>query len=180
MDPAIKKAKTTLDMNGDGVRDSVFLLGRPGPDGSSMWKDVRLAMVDGAAGALTVYAAGDANTGYAPHLWIGFLGDATHKDVLVRIESGGSGGTWYYSLFTLKDGLPAPVVDPYALTAGISQEASVRFLPGFLVEVRMPSAHVQWVLDVSDRSAEYTALGFYDEQGRLLTSREGWVDPLVS
>lgn len=169
-------------MNGDGARDSVLLLGRPGPDGGSMWRDVYPAVVDGATGSLTAYPLNDGNAGYSPQLWIGFLGDATQKDILVRIESGGSGGTSYYSLFTLKDGLLVPVVDPATLTAGISQEASVRFLPGFLVEVRIPSTHVQWTLDVSDRRAEYTALGLYDEEGRLLTSRGmggsfGLIDP---
>ncbi|HHY68046.1 MAG TPA: hypothetical protein GX517_12785, partial [Alicyclobacillus sp.] len=168
------------DMDGDGVRDSVLLLGTRRPDNGAMWWNISPAVVDGATGASHIFRLDGEDQGYSPLLWVGPLGETGQKVILASIETGGSGGTSYYSLWTVKDGLLHPVIDPAALSDGVAKKASVRFLPGFLAELRIPSVHVQWTFDVSDRKDEYIALGLYNDQGRLLKNQEGWVDPLSS
>lgn len=168
------------DINGDGVRDSVLLIGRAGPPETALWQNMRAAVVDGSSGKVALGSVGDHTVGYGPHLWVGSVEHPGQKEMLVQIHPEGNGEWSYYSLLAFKNGAIVPVVDQTTLTAGISKDSSVQFLPGFLAEVRMPSAHLQWVFDVSDWKVPYMVGELYDEQGKLLKPRTGWVDPLAS
>lgn len=88
------------DVNGDGTPDQVYLIGNPtGDTTSSFVQNIQLVVVDGRSGVRYTSQLKD-NAGYNARL---FLGDFTGErvdNILVSIDSGGSGGFTYNYIFS--------------------------------------------------------------------------------
>ncbi len=81
------------DINGDGIMDVVFLTAVKSIEPSSPYlKQITLNIQDGATNKVhTVTLNANGNSGYNPTVFLAdFTGDRV-KDILVRIDSGGSG-----------------------------------------------------------------------------------------
>ncbi|HEU5140050.1 MAG TPA: FG-GAP-like repeat-containing protein, partial [Bacillales bacterium] len=97
VNPSIVTAKYG-DVNGDGVVDIVYLTAVKTPD-SPLWENITLVIQDGRTHQYQQMPLKN-NMGYNPTL---FLGDVTGDkvdDILVAIDTGGSGGAVYAYVFS--------------------------------------------------------------------------------
>lgn len=166
-------AERTADVNGDGVEDVVTLLGTPVSE-TVYWENLHMTVKDGATGETTDVALAE-NAGYAPQLWIGALTGEEKNDIFVSTASGGSGGYSYYSVFTFKDGVYAPIFDTESFNA--ENAYTVVYQDNELVAVTNVATGVRYLVSLSGREADYLS-GLYNEDGTLKTAIEGEVYPL--
>lgn len=166
-------AERTADVNGDGVEDVVTLLGTPVSE-TVYWENLHMTVKDGATGETTDVALAE-NAGYAPQLWIGALTGEEKNDIFVSTASGGSGGYSYYSVFTFKDDVYAPIFDTESFNA--ENAYTVVYQDNELVAVTNVATGVRYLVSLSGREADYLS-GLYNEDGTLKTAIEGEVYPL--
>lgn len=159
------------DLTGDGVQDTAYLTGTR-RTGSAAWQDIRLEIVDGASGKLTRLALAP-DTGYEPRLFIGSMTARGRGDVLVSVDSGGSGGIASYAIFAYMDGAYRRVFDTEAYNA--ASDYSVTFQDQYVVRAQSPGT--VYLIDISGRDEAYLS-EIYDENGALRQPQAGWVDPV--
>jgi len=161
------------DVTGDGIIDNVYLTGVRTPD-SPFIQDITLVVQNGASGAQSRVPLGD-NAGYNPTL---FLGDFTAdriNDILIGIDSGGSGGIMYHYVYTFVNNVPRLIFDYNAYNAAYTYE--VTYLDNYRVEVISKANNTKYVIDLTYKGAEY--LGeIYDANGKLKQPISGFVNPL--
>lgn len=171
--PPAETAVTTIaqaveDVNGDGVADTVTLTGKQVPD-AALWENLSLTVKDGATGETAELALYE-STGYDPQLWTGSLTAPESREIMVTLESGGSGGTCYYSVFGAKDGGYAPIFDTEAYCA--ENIFSVTFEDQYLVRVQSAADGTVCVLSLANREADYLN-ELYNEDGTLKSAATG-------
>jgi hypothetical protein len=158
------------DVNGDSVMDKVVLIGNK-PDPSSPFTDnISVCVEDGKTGQ-TICADPPFDGGYNASL---FLGDFTYDntpDILVRTESGGSGGYMYAFIYTLKDDRLDEAFDSDGFNAGNQYDAVFR--DNYKVEVTRAGTGKKFTIDLSSRKDDYSDI--YDQNGRLLKPVAGGV-----
>jgi len=159
------------DLTGDGVRETVYLTGTR-RTGSAAWQDIQLEILDGASGRITRRSLAQ-DAGYEPRLFLGPLTDRGRSDVMVSVDSGGSGGIASYTIFAYMDGAYRRVFDTEAYNA--ASDYTVTYQDQYVV--RALSRDMAYLIDISDRDAAYLS-EIYDENGVLRQPREGWVDPV--
>lgn len=79
---------------GNPAAGEVILSGIQRED-SVAWTEIRLTFENGASQELPV----PEDAGYQPRLWIGSLTGAGKRDILLSIDSGGSGAIGYYTVY---------------------------------------------------------------------------------
>ncbi len=158
------------DVNGDGVSDTVYLIGHKQAD-SSYVDTMKLTVENGADQKRTDVTL-DKMSGYQAKLVLrDFTGDET-VDALVTAASGGSGGWYYNQVVTLGD-TPAII---FGEKENNRDFISGRFLDGFKVEINA-GAGSGVIMDVHDRTADYLRLGLYNEEGKLQKQTKLMVTP---
>lgn len=86
------------DVNGDSLEDQVYLVGQETPD-SPYITNITLVIQDGRNNKFHSIPL-KTNTGYNPRLFLGdFTGSGT-DDILVSMDSGGSGGFGYFYIYS--------------------------------------------------------------------------------
>ncbi|MFM1651103.1 hypothetical protein ACI7RC_03255 [Brevibacillus sp. B_LB10_24] len=163
----------SADVNGDGVRDDVLLVGEREKD-SIYATNLRVVVEDGKTKKRVEQSVGEDNGGYDPTLFIGRFDDGKAKDVLVSMATGGSGGTSIYSLLSFTDNKPAQLIAQDKLNAGLQYD--VQFKDQYKVEVVNKVTKKQETIDLSKNKGEYIEMGIYDNSGKLLKATEGMVD----
>ncbi|MCR8980970.1 hypothetical protein [Brevibacillus laterosporus] len=166
------------DVNGDGVRDEVILIGHKEEGEKDRFAtDLTVAVKDGKTKKLTMGTVGKENTGYdEATLYIGAFNTDKHKDILVSAPTGGSGGLSTFSLLTFSDNKIVPLADQELLNKGV--EYDVVFKDGFKVEISSKATGKKETLDVSKNKKEYVETKVYDNNGKLLQETTGWADGL--
>ncbi|GBF34752.1 hypothetical protein DCCM_3872 [Desulfocucumis palustris] len=150
------------DVNGDGVLDTVSLTGNKSGGESSFADDIRLCVRDGKTGGDTC-AAPPFNAGYNANLFLGdFTGDDI-SDILVRIESGGSGGYLYGYVYTMRNNNLVKIFDSEDFNADSRYNAVFR--DNYKVEVTGANTNQTYTIDLSGRKSDYSDI--YDQNGRL-------------
>ncbi len=150
------------DVNGDGIIDSVSLIGNK-PDPESPFADnITVCVEDGKAGN-KICATPPFNAGYNANLFLAdFTGDNI-SDILVRIESGGSGGYLYAYVYSLEDNRLAIIFDSEAFNA--RSQFDVVFKDNYKVEVTQVNTNKKFTIDLSNRKDDYSDI--YDQNGML-------------
>lgn len=153
---------------GNPAAGEVILSGIQRED-SVAWTEIRLTFENGAPQELPV----PEDAGYQPRLWIGSLTGAGKRDILLSIDSGGSGAIGYYTVY-------ADQGDGYALVF-----CSDAYQPRYVItyengrRVRADSLENgrTYLIDLSDLDRTYLD-ALYDANGRLKAPRSGDVNPL--
>ncbi|EIW17445.1 MULTISPECIES: hypothetical protein [Pelosinus] len=159
------------DVNGDGVSDTVYLIGHKQEDSSSYVDSMKLIVENGADQKRTDVVL-DKMGGYQAELLLrDFTGDKT-VDALVTAASGGSGG-WYYNQVVALGEKPSILFGEQENNGG---SISGQFLDGFKVEIN-GGAGSGVTIDVHDRTADYLRLGLYNEEGKLQKQTKLMVTP---
>ncbi|MEH7334551.1 VCBS repeat-containing protein [Neobacillus drentensis] len=161
------------DIDGDGIKDNVFLTANKTPD-SPFWKDIKLVVQNGRTHKYE-YTTFKNNSGYNPTL---FLGDFTGKkgdDILVVIDTGGSGGAIYAYIFSTINGQLRQIFD--SDTFNESYKYDVTFENQYKAKVTSYHLKQKYILDLTYKGKEYLS-EIYNPQGILKAPINGWVNPL--
>ncbi len=170
--PSIVAAKRG-DIDGDGIMDHVFLTAHKTPD-SPFLKNITLSIQDGKTNHLQQITLNN-NAGYNPTL---FLGDFTGNkldDILVVIDTGGSGGAIYSYIFSNIDGQVRQIFNSDTFNENFTY--TVTYQDQYKAFVTNPKLREKYVLDLTYKGMNYLN-EIYNENGDLKAPIEGWVNPL--
>lgn len=161
------------DLTGDGFLDTVYLTGEK-TEGSPFWQNISLNVLYQHENTLErIYLKQSA--GYNPTIFLGdFTGDQV-DDILVVIDTGGSGGTIYAFVFSYTHGNIQQIFDVEEFNEISKYE--VDYDNYYQVNVVSSYPSKQYRLDLTYKGKEYLS-EIYDEDGILKEPIEGWVDPV--
>lgn len=161
------------DVNGDKIRDSVYVTGMKESD-VAIIKNLALVIQDGATGILTHIPLKE-KMGYNPALFLGdFTGEGV-KDILITISTGGSGGTTYNYVYSFVNNSPRLLFDSDVYNQMYQYE--VTYKDEYKVEVVSRMNNTKYLIDLTLRGPDYLN-EIYDADGQLKSAITGWVDPI--
>ncbi|HEY8889102.1 MAG TPA: VCBS repeat-containing protein [Clostridium sp.] len=161
------------DVNGDKIPDNVYLTGIKTPD-SPFIQNITLVIQNGMTGEFTSVSLRD-NAGYNPTL---FLGDFTGNgvdDILIGINSGGSGGIMYYYIYSFIKNVPQLLFDFNVYNDLYKYD--VTYKDNYKVEVISKNNNQKYIIDISNRGVDYLS-EIYDKFGKLKSPINGFVNPI--
>lgn len=161
------------DINGDRIPDNIYLTGTKTPD-SPFIQNITLLIQDGSTGRLTSIGLRE-NAGYNPYLLLAdFTGDGI-ADILISIDTGGSGGIMNHYIYTFLNNSPKLIFDSNVYNEKYTYD--VTFKDYYKVEVISKSNKEKYIIDISSRESKYLD-EIYDKRGRLKSPVSGFVNPL--
>lgn len=155
------------DVNGDGISDNVSLVGNK-QNGFS--DNIVVQIIDGLTGFITQIPLQN-NAGYNPTLFLGDFDLDKVSDILVVIESGGSGGYIFAYVISYKSNQPRIFFSSDVFNQ-LSQYKAV-FKNNYKVDVINVFTGKTYTLDLSNKKEEYSSI--YDKNGRLIKPVQGEV-----
>ncbi|WP_313893992.1 hypothetical protein [Psychrobacillus sp.] len=161
------------DVTGDGFRDIIYLMGDKTEE-SPFWQNITLVIMNERTNLHESIPLKE-NAGYNPTI---FLGDFTGNhvdDILIVIDTGGSGGIIYAYVFSFLEGKMQQVFDVDAYNERHKYE--VNYQNNFKATVVSASPSKKYTLDLMYKGKEYLS-EIYNENGTLKDPIEGWVDPV--
>jgi hypothetical protein len=161
------------DVDGDGTIDKVFLTADKTPD-SPFWQNITLVIRNGRTNQYHQIGMKN-NAGYNPTLFLGdFTGDKV-EDILVVIDSGGSGGMIYAYVFSQLNGRMRQIFDSDVFNE--RQTYDVTYEDYYRATVISHSQNEKYILDLTYKGKEYLS-EIYNPNGTLKEPIKGWVNPL--
>lgn len=163
------------DVTGDGKDDEIFLIGnKPSGTNSPFYDNIDLLIKDGATNKYIKIKFRE-NSGYNPTIFLGdFTGDRV-DDILISIDSGGSGAIGYYYIYSAVNNKPRQLFDFQAFNEEYKYE--VKFRDNYKVEVISKKMKEKYLLDISMRGKDYLT-EIYDKNGKLKNPIDGFVNPI--
>lgn len=163
------------DVNGDKIIDNVYLVGeRPYGLESPFTDNITLIIQDGKTNIFTRVLLKQ-NAGYNPTIFLGdFTGDKA-KDILISIDSGGSGGFAFYYIYSFIGNTPKQIFDYEKFNEKYKYD--VIYKDYYEVEVKEKNKNKKYIIDIKYKGDEYLS-EIYTEDGKLKAPIEGWVNPL--
>ena len=161
------------DVNGDRIIDNIYLTGIMTSDSPSV-QDITLVIQDGMTGRFTSIPLKQ-NIGYSPTIGLrDFTGDGV-DDILIGINTGGSGGIMYYYIYSFINNTPKLLFDFDVYNQ--QYEYQVNYKDNYKVEVISEENNKMYIIDISNKGEEYLN-EIYDKDGKLKEPIEGFVNPL--
>lgn len=162
------------DVNGDGRQETVYLIGNKPTQGSPYVENIIIAIYNQLNQPLAEISL-ENNSGYQPSLFLGdFTGDGI-DDILVNIDTGGSGGYVFSYIYSFVNNQPKQLFD--SDTFNDKNDFIVNYLDYYKIEIVTPSLNKKYVLDLSNKDREYLS-NIYDQNGILKNPLKGEVLPL--
>lgn len=163
------------DVNGDGVVDNVFLIGnKPYGDESPFVDNITLIIQCGRTQRFTRVNLKN-NAGYNPTIFLGNFTNDRAKEILITIDTGGSGGTIYSYVYSFLNNDLKKMFDSDKFND--EYEYSVTYRDNYKVDVISKNVGYVYTLDIEYKGKEYLS-EIYDENGKLKEPIEGFVRPL--
>lgn len=162
------------DVTGDGIEDKIYLIGNKEDDDAIFAENIILVVQNGATGRYIPVSL-ETNAGYGSRLFIGDFTKDGISDVKVSIDSGGSGGVAYYYIYSFNSRTPELIFDFEEFNQKYEYEVNYRDF--YKVEVINKTLEEIFIIDISDRDAEYLSEIYYAD-GTLKEPVEGDVLPL--
>lgn len=161
------------DVTGDGVPDNVSIMGTKTSE-SPYIQNMTLVVQNGSTGAASQIPLRE-NAGYNPTLFLGdFTGDGV-ANVLVSINSGGSGGMMYHYIYSFVNGNARLLFDFNVYNEHYQYE--VHYRDYYKVDVVSKNNKQKYVIDISGRDRQYLN-EIYNSNGKLKSPIAGFVNPL--
>lgn len=161
----------TADVNGDGILDTVFLYGNvDGPPG--IYADnITLVIRDGRSNKSTIVHLKD-NGGYNARLFLGDFNKDNIPDIMVSIDTGGSGGYGIFYIYSFRNNSLHELfnVDKY----NAIYTFQVNYEDYYKVRVESLQLNVFFIIDISNKGLDYLSQ-YYDENGILKNPLMGGV-----
>lgn len=163
------------DVNGDGIMDYVYAVGqKPSGIDSPFADNIQIVVLSPATGKYYSIPL-RSNAGYNPTIFLGdFTGDGV-QEILITIDSGGSGGGTFNYIYSFKNNEPKLMFDFEKYNEMYTYE--VIFRNNFKVEVISRKPNKRYVLDIAYKGKEYLT-EIYDSSGELKEPLQGFVNPL--
>ncbi|MEC2160766.1 VCBS repeat-containing protein [Virgibacillus halodenitrificans] len=162
------------DVNGDGTLDYVYITAVKAEASSPFLQDITLNIQDGATNRVySIPLNKDGNSGYQPTVFLGdFTGDGI-KDILVTIDSGGSGAFTFNYVYSFVNNQARVLFDFNKYNE--QNTYSVTYLDYYKVNVYSPATGQAYIVDISNRDADYLSQ-IYDVKGILKQPVQGMFD----
>ncbi|MGO1370032.1 MAG: VCBS repeat-containing protein [Senegalia sp. (in: firmicutes)] len=161
------------DVNGDNVSDNIYLTGERNPN-SPFVENITLVIQDGRTGRM-YYSPFEFESGYDPTISLyDFTGDGI-QDILIGINSGGSGAIIYYYIFSALNNIPKLIFDYNNFND--TYKYKVIYKDFYKVEIVNIKDNIKYIIDIAYKGREYLN-EIYDKNGKLKEPIEGFVDPL--
>ena len=160
------------DVNGDGRPDQVLLVGnRPEGTVSDFADQITLVIQDGYTSRYTAVSLPN-NAGYHARLFLGDFDKDHTADILVSIDSGGSGGYGFFYLYSFKNNILRMMfdVDQY----NNEYKFNVSYEDFYKVSVFSPPLDVLFTIDISRKGSDYLSQ-YYNADGKLKQPVKGEV-----
>ncbi|MFA9396744.1 MAG: VCBS repeat-containing protein [Clostridiaceae bacterium] len=166
------------DVNGDGIFDSVYLIGEKNyGEESSFIENIKIVIVDGFTYALTTIPL-KSNAGYNPRLFLGKFTssqDISLDEIFVSIFSGGSGGMSFYYIYSYLDNKINMLFDYEVFDE--EYKYTISYKDNYKVQVINKTLKNEYTIDIEYKGLDYLS-EIYDENGKLLKPLEGYVVPV--
>ena len=98
------------DVTGDGIMDNVYLYGRKTDETEIFADQITLVIQDGRSNQISTINL-QKNAGYNAKLFLGDFSKDNILDILVSIESGGSGGYGIFYIYSFRNNIPRLLFD---------------------------------------------------------------------
>lgn len=168
-------ASANGDVTGDKIPDNIYLCGDKTIE-SPFIKDITLVIQDGKTGQSTDISLKN-NVGYNPTLFSGdFTGDAS-DDILICIDSGGSGAFTYDYIYSFNNSTLNSLFtsDLYNNT----YKYGVTYKDDYKVEIDSKNNDAKYIIDIGNKGDEYLNK-IYDNNCKLTGNIDGFVNPISS
>lgn len=152
------------DVTGDLISDFLILAGVKG-DRSNFSYEHTVIIQDGSSRKYLTLQVGHEG-GYDGKLSIGDLNGDKVADIMVGAATGGSGGTYNYSILTFAGGKPGILISQNALSTGAQFKG--HFKDGFKAEITSVDFDKTVEIDISSSKKDYADNKVYDNNGKLL------------
>lgn len=162
------------DINGDGYKDRIMLTGQKEGKKSDLVKNVKVVIKNGKTKNYTDFSVGKNSSGYEPKLFLGDFNGDDVEDMLVSLATGGSGGTYNYSLFSCRHNKIISLFDQEKFSAGL--KFTVKFKDNYKLNLYNEDTKKNFSVDLSSQKKEYRKIGLYNKKGKLLKTTFGMVD----
>ncbi|MFF3100915.1 hypothetical protein [Viridibacillus arvi] len=161
------------DVTGDGLIDTVLLTAEK-TEGSPYLKNITLVVFNEKTNFYEQIPLKE-NSGYNPTISLGDYTGNGVEDILVVIDSGGSGGIIFAYIFTYMNGEMRQVFDSDAYNELSKYE--VNYLDNYKVSVTSSYPAKKYILDLTYKGKDYLS-EIYNVDGTLKAPIQGWVDPI--
>ena len=163
------------DVNGDKLPDHVYLTAVKSDDPASAFvTQITLHIQDGATERVyDIPLNEDGNAGYNPTLFLGdFTGDGV-QDILITIDSGGSGAFTYDYIYSFLNHQARLLFDYNQYNE--QNTYTVTYMDQYKVKVESAATGQTYLIDISGRGSEYLSQ-IYNADGTLKEPIQGWAD----
>ncbi|MGM1045641.1 hypothetical protein SAMN05661091_0067 [Paenibacillus uliginis N3/975] len=151
------------DVNGDGVLDTVYLVGNK-EDPTSMFADhITIIIEDGATKQTTAVHPPD-NAGYNAGLFLGDFNKDRVADIFLGMESGGSGGYGFFYIYSFRNNHLHELFNVQKYNE--LYQFKVNYEDFYKVSVGSPQLDILFTIDISNRGYDYLS-PLYTDQGKL-------------
>ncbi|WP_152667775.1 VCBS repeat-containing protein [Aneurinibacillus tyrosinisolvens] len=159
------------DVNGDGIIDNVYLYGNK-PEGTGIFADnITLVIQDGHSNQSTTVNLQN-NAGYNARLFLGDFSKDNVQDILVSIDSGGSGGYGIFYIYSFKNNILRQMFDVERYNK--EYKFIVNYQDFYKVSVANAPLDVLFTIDISYKGYDYVSQ-YYSENGKLKQPIKGEV-----
>ena len=110
------------------------------------------------------------NAGYNARLFLGDFSKDNVLDILVSIDSGGSGGYGYFYIYSFKNNIPRQMFDVEKYNQ--DHLFDVNYEDSYKVRVESPQLDILFTIDISNKGYDYLSQ-YYDENGKLKQPVQG-------
>ncbi len=153
----------TGDVNGDGILDTVYLYGNVDGSPSIFADNITLVIHDGWSNKSTTVHFKN-NAGYNARLFLGDFNNNHIPDIMVSIDTGGSGGYGIFYIYSFKNNNLTELFnfDKY----NEEYTFQLNYADFYKVRVESHSPYRLFIIDISTKGPDYLS-EFYDANGRL-------------
>ena len=159
------------DVTGDGIIDYVYLYGNKRDETEIFADHITLVIQDGRSNQISTINLQN-NAGYNAKLFLGNFSKDNLLDILISIESGGSGGYGIFYIYSFRNHIPRLLFDFENYNK--SYTFQVKYEDFYKVSIGSPSQDLLFTLDISYKGNDYLS-NLYDENGKLKQPIQGEV-----
>lgn len=161
----------TGDVNGDGVLDNVYLYGNVDGPPSIYADNIALVIHEGVSNRSTTVQFKN-NAGYNARLFLGDFNQDHIPDIMVSIDTGGSGGYGIFYIYSFKNNHLSELFNSDQYNAAYTFQ--VNYADFYKVHIESHSPYRLFIMDISTKGSDYLS-EFYDANGKLKKLVEGGV-----
>jgi len=157
------------DVNGDGILDTVYLYGQfNGPPGIFA-DNIILVIQDGRSSKSTTVHLKN-NAGYNARLFLGDFNKDGISDIMVSIDTGGSGGYGIFYIYSYRNNRLQELFDVDKYNEKYAFE--VHYEDFYKVRVESSELNVLFMIDISNQGPDYLSQ-YYNKNGILKNPVQG-------